>query len=134
MREAFLFVMGLRRLRVYNPSAAVTSERSVMNNEVMVADGASGLSEMERVVDVFVAPTATFRDILRSASWWLPFVLISLATLGVSMAIQQKVGWDQVVQTQIHMSPALQNQMADLTPDAQAQRMHIMVMSYKVSA
>lgn len=40
-----------------------------MNDEVVVADGPRGLGEMERVVDTFVAPTATFKDILRSASW-----------------------------------------------------------------
>jgi hypothetical protein len=105
-----------------------------MNEAVVVEDGTRGLSQIERVVDVFVAPTATFLDILRSTSWWLPFVLMTVATIGVSVTIQHKVGWEQVVETQIHMSPALQTQMGSLTPEAQAQRIHIMVLSYQYSA
>ena len=46
-------------------------------------DGANGLSEIARVVDTFVAPTATFKDILRSASWWLPFLLMAVITAGI---------------------------------------------------
>jgi hypothetical protein len=105
-----------------------------MNEDVVIGDGPGGLSQLERVVDVFVAPTATFRDILRSTSWWLPFVLMVVAAIGVTAAVQQKVGWDQVVQTQIRMTPSLQEQMASLTPDAQAQRMHVMVLGYQYSA
>ena len=36
----------------------------------------TGLSQVERVVDTFVAPSKTFTDILRSTSWWLPFLLL----------------------------------------------------------
>jgi hypothetical protein len=89
---------------------------------------------MERVVNTFVAPTATFKDILRSTSWWLPFVLLAMSALGVTVAIQHQVGWQQVVETQIHMSPSLQSQMASLTPEAQAQRIHVMALSYQYSA
>jgi hypothetical protein len=105
-----------------------------MNEDVVIGDAPGGLSQLERVVDTFVAPTATFRDILRSTSWWLPFVLMVVAAIGVTVAVQQKVGWDQVVQTQIRMTPSLQEQMASLTPDAQAQRMHVMVLGYQYSA
>lgn len=127
---------GERGGRRYNPTAAVASERDAMNEDgavggVAIADGTRGLSQLERVVDTFVAPAATFRDILRSASWWLPFVLMALATLGVTAAIQQKVGWEQVVQTQIQMTPSQQNQMASLPPDQQALQMHRMVLGYQ---
>jgi hypothetical protein len=105
-----------------------------MNEDVTVAEAPGGLSELERVVDTFVAPTATFKDILRSTRWWLPFLLMVVAAVGVTAAIQQKVGWEQVVQTQIRMTPSMQEQMASLTPDAQAQRMHVMVLSYQYSA
>ena len=50
---------------------------------------------MERVIDTFIAPSKTFNDILRSASWWLPWLLSVLVTLGFSAAIQQKIGWDK---------------------------------------
>jgi len=102
-----------------------------MNDEAVVGGEQSGLSQVARVVNTFVAPTATFRDILRSASWWLPFVLTTVAILGVTAAVQKKVGWEQVVQTQIQMTPSMQGQMASLTPEQQAQRMHAMVLSYQ---
>ena len=36
------------------------------------AEPAAGLSQVERVVDTFIAPSKTITDILRSTSWWLP--------------------------------------------------------------
>jgi Yip1 domain len=96
-----------------------------------MAGKSRGLSQVERVVDVFVAPTETFRDILRSTSWWVPYLLLAVASLGVVFAIERQVGWEQVAQTQLHMSPRQQSQMADLAPDEQAQRMHGIVLGYR---
>ena len=42
-----------------------------MNEDAVGGEQARGLSELERVVDTFVAPTATFKDILRSTAWTL---------------------------------------------------------------
>src|ERR1700677_1450095 len=50
-----------------------------------------GLSQVERVVDTFIAPTKTFTDILRSTTWWLPFLLAVLVTLAVAFAIDKQV-------------------------------------------
>src|ERR1039458_454512 len=87
----------------YNPTAAVIHGRNVMDEVAAVVEETTGLSQMERVVNVFVAPTKTFRDILRSSSWWLPFLLTVVATVGVTVAIQKKVGWERVVETQVQM-------------------------------
>jgi len=105
-----------------------------MSDDQALTETPQGLSQLERVVDIFVAPTATFRDILRSTSWWLPFVLMSVAVLGISFTIEHKVGWEQVVETQIHMNPAQQAQMAELTPEVQAQQMHRMVLGYRYAS
>jgi hypothetical protein len=105
-----------------------------MDEVAAVVEETTGLSQMERVVNVFVAPTKTFRDILRSSSWWLPFLLTVVATVGVTVAIQKKVGWERVVETQVQMSPSMQSQLASLTPDQQAQRMHGIVLGYQYSA
>jgi hypothetical protein len=105
-----------------------------MDEVGVVADGPRGLSQMERVVNTFVAPTATFKDILRSSSWWLPFVLMAAAALCVTVAIQHQVGWRQVAETQSQMNPGLQSQMASLTPAQQAARMHGMVLGYQITA
>ena len=42
-----------------------------MSDAAVAGPMGTGLSEVERVVDTFIAPTKTFTDILRSASWWL---------------------------------------------------------------
>ena len=105
-----------------------------MDEVGVVVDGPRGLSQMERVVDTFIAPTAAFKDILRSTSWWLPFVLMAVASLAVTVAIQHQVGWQQVVETQIQMSPSQQSQLASLTPAQQAKQMHGMVLGYQISS
>jgi len=105
-----------------------------MDDVGMVDSEQRGLSQVERVVNTFVAPSATFHDILRSASWWLPLVLLALSALTVAFTTQHEVGWQQVVETQIHMSPSQQSQMASLPPAQQAKQIQGMVLGYQISA
>src|SRR5579862_9748343 len=39
------------------------------------------LSESARIVDIFIAPSKTFTDLHRNASWWAPWLLISISSL-----------------------------------------------------
>jgi hypothetical protein len=119
---------------VYNPIAAIASRRNAMDEVGVGGNEQRGLSQVARVVNTFVAPSATFQDILRSTSWWLPFVLLSLSALGVAFTIQRQVGWQQVVETQIQMNPSQQSQFGSLTPAQQASQMHGMVVGYQYSA
>ena len=36
------------------------------------------LSEGARIVNTFIAPSKTFTDLRRSASWWAPWILIAV--------------------------------------------------------
>jgi hypothetical protein len=75
------------------------------------------------VVDTFVAPSKTFNDILRSASWWLPWLLSALVTLGFSVAIEQKVGWDKTYSNILRQSSQTQqDRISQLPPDQQARQ------------
>ena len=94
-----------------------------MDAAVMEGSGEAGLSEVERVVDTFVAPSKTFKDILRNTSWWLPFVLISLFALGSAFVIGKQVGWAQVSENQIHHSPNAEDRLSQLDPAARASQM-----------
>jgi hypothetical protein len=94
-----------------------------MSEDVLVADGQKGLSEMERVVDTFVSPTATFNDIRRSASWWLPFVLIALFSTAATFTIDRHVGFARVAENQVQASPSQAEQLASLTPEDRASQM-----------
>ncbi|MEI9981526.1 MAG: Yip1 family protein [Edaphobacter sp.] len=98
-----------------------------MSDAVVVEGQASGpgLSQMERVVDTFIAPSKTFRDILRSTSWWLPFVLLVVVTLVTSAVVEKQVGWGRVAENQIHQNPKQEEAMASLTPEQRASRMQV---------
>jgi hypothetical protein len=97
--------------------------------EVMVAGAptpeAKGLSQVERVVDTFVAPSKTFTDILRSTSWWLPFLLLALFAAGSAFAVSQKIGFDRVTEMAMQQNPKSADRMAQLTPEQRAMQMSI---------
>jgi hypothetical protein len=94
-----------------------------MSDTVANAEASTPLSEAERVIDTFIAPSKTFNDIQRSASWWLPWLLGVLVTLGFSAAIQEKIGWDKTYSNILqHSSESQQERLAQLPPDQQARQ------------
>ncbi len=105
---------------------------TLVANSGMVMPESHGLSEVERVVDIFVAPSKTFHDILRSASWWMPFVLMILFSLVTSYVVDRQVGFEQVTKTQIHSSPKQEDALNQLPPDQQAQRISMQVKMTKI--
>jgi hypothetical protein len=84
----------------------------------------AGLSQVERVVDTFVAPTKTFTDIRRNASWWLPFLLSILVSLAFVTSIDRKIGFDQVAQSNVNRSAQTQQRMSALTDAQREQSIH----------
>ena len=38
------------------------------------------LSEGQRLIDTFIAPSKTFTDLRRNASWWAPFIAIVIVS------------------------------------------------------
>ena len=94
-----------------------------MSDTMANAEASGPLSQVQRVVDTFISPSKTFNDILRDSSWWLPWLLGALVTLGYSVAIQQKIGWDQTYANILqHSSEAQQERFAQLPPDQQARQ------------
>ncbi|HMG85790.1 MAG TPA: Yip1 family protein [Terracidiphilus sp.] len=85
-----------------------------------------GLTQMERFVDTFTAPSKTFTDIkLGHKSWWLPFVIYVVLGFAFYGVVNAKVGMRQVSENQIKLSPKAEDQMAQLTPEQREQRMKI---------
>src|SRR5271167_5008335 len=85
------------------------------------------LSEVERVVDTFVAPRKTFTDIRRSASWWLPFVLMALSSFALVSVVDKKLGMEKVVENQMALSPKQAAKLDQLPPDQRASQMEKVV-------
>jgi len=87
---------------------------------------AGGLTQWQRVLYTFTAPSKTFEDIKRgNRSWWLPLIVLGLVSYLFFGAMVQKVGIRQVSENQIRMSPQQQEQMASLTPEQREQRYKI---------
>ena len=96
-----------------------------MSTSSSIAPPAPRLSEVERVVDTFIAPSKTFADILRNASWWLPFVLISVLGIAQAFVVDRQVGYDRVSENQMHASPKTEDRLNQLTPEQRASQMAI---------
>lgn len=79
---------------------------------------ADGLSQLERLTCAFTAPSRTFDDI-RSGhrSWWLPFIVLSIAGYILFGVVSKRIGIEQTIQNQIRMNPRAQEQMSRATPE-----------------
>jgi Yip1 domain len=90
-------------------------------------DAPKPLSEAERVVDTFVAPTKTFIDLRRNANWLVPAVLLVLSTLAVVYTAQTKIGFRKIVDTQMQMQPKAAERLDKLPPEDRAKQMESIV-------
>ncbi|MCU1241477.1 MAG: hypothetical protein JWO71_2203 [Candidatus Acidoferrum typicum] len=77
------------------------------------AQSQPGISPVGRVFGVFFSPKPTFEDIVRRPSWVLPFVLLTVFSIGVTFAINQRINWRQFMTQQIEKSPRSANMSAE---------------------
>jgi hypothetical protein len=82
------------------------------------AQSQPAISPFGRVIGVFFSPKPTFEDIVRKPSWVLPVVLLTLFSLAVSFAINQRINWREFMSQQIEKSP----QAANLSAEQKEQR------------
>jgi len=92
----------------------------------------AGLSEVERVVDVFLAPSKTFADILRRATCWLPILLLILSTVASGLVIDRQVGFERVYENQLQLSPKMAERMEQIPPEQKATAVARTILSYKI--
>jgi Yip1 domain len=90
------------------------------------------LTQAQRVIYTFTAPSKTFTDIKRSTSWWMPFLIGVVATYILFFAVKTKVGFEQVAENQIRMSPKRAEQFEKLPPEQRASQMKISVIITEV--
>jgi hypothetical protein len=82
------------------------------------------LSEGARIVNTFVAPTKTFTDLRRNASWWTPWLLISIVSLLFVFVMGKQIGFEQISKNSIAQSSRAE-QFEKLPPDQRAQQLQL---------
>lgn len=90
---------------------------------VMPSPEATPLSEAARLVNVFVAPTKTFTDLRRSASWWAPFLVLAVFSLAFVYTVDQKIGFRKVAENQIQASSKATQRMEQMPPEQRERAM-----------
>ena len=90
---------------------------------VPVPEAAPPLSQGQRIINTFIAPSKTFADLRRDASWWLAFVLMSLVSLLFVYVVDQKIGFRKVAENQLQMSPKGAARMEQLPPEDRNRQM-----------
>jgi hypothetical protein len=99
-----------------------------MTDQTVQATGEAmqGLTQMQRLVDTFTAPSKTFTDIkLGHKSWWLPFVIYVVLGFAFYGVVNSKIGMRQVVDNQVRLSPKSEERIAQLTPEQRETQMKI---------
>ena len=90
-----------------------------MNDQAVqpTAETTPGLTQWQRVINIFSAPSRTFEDIKRgNRSWWLPFLIMVLVGYIFFAAVTTKIGWTQVAQNAIHLNPKAEERMQQAPP------------------
>lgn len=90
------------------------------------------LSEAQRLVDTFIAPSKTFTDFRRNASWCAPFLIIAVVSLSFIYVVDQKVGFRKVVENQIQLQPKRAAQLESLPADQREKNMALQVTITKI--
>ena len=83
------------------------------------------LSEGARIVNTFIAPSKTFNDLRRSASWWMPWLLISIVSVIFINSVGRYVGYEQIARNALAQSPKQSDQFEKLPADQQARQMQV---------
>jgi hypothetical protein len=71
------------------------------------------LSEPARLINVFASPSKTFQDIRQNASWWVPLVILSIASIFFFQMIDKKVGFEEVARRMMESNSRVQQLPAD---------------------
>ncbi|HWC16895.1 MAG TPA: YIP1 family protein [Terriglobales bacterium] len=84
----------------------------------------TGLSEPQRIINVFFSPLQTFADIRRTSRWWSPFLIGCVLSYVLCFAVATKVGWSQAAENTIKLQqPKQYEKIQALPPDQQAAAM-----------
>jgi len=84
----------------------------------------AGLSEGARLVNTFIAPSKTFTDLRRNASWWGPWLLISIFALLFIYSMDRQIGFEQISKNEVANSSRA-DQFDKLPADQQVKQLKV---------
>jgi len=76
-----------------------------------------GLSEPARIINTFVAPRKTFEDLKQNSSWWVPWLISTLAVVAFLYTVEKKVGYEAIVNSRFAHASFLQRAISRMTPE-----------------
>ncbi len=88
------------------------------------ATGPAPLSEGARIINTFISPSKTFTDLGRNASWWGPWLLISIFALLFIYSMDRQIGFEQISRNEVAHS-ARADQFDKLPADQQERQIRI---------
>lgn len=81
------------------------------------------LSQVGRIVNTFIAPSKTFTDLRRNASWWAPFLLMVVISTVFVYTAGQKIGFRKIMENQMQAQPKAQDRLDKLPADQREARL-----------
>lgn len=91
-----------------------------------------GLSEGQRLLNALISPAETFRDLNRSAAFWVPLLIVALMWVVFAQVVDRKVGYEAVAQSQLQMNERQAEALEKLPPDQRERQMGIMTMTQRI--
>lgn len=86
----------------------------------------AGLTQWQRVGNVFSSPAKTFEDIKRGrTSWWLPFLISVVFSYVIFAGITMKIGWTQVAANNVAMNPKQAEKLEPLNAEQHARALKV---------
>jgi hypothetical protein len=116
-----------------SPTNSTPPQNTPLGEPIATEPAAPGLSESQRLINTFIAPSKTFADLRRNASWWVPWLISAVFALIFATVAVQKIDMGRFVQQQIDKSPRAQKRMEQLTPEQRAQGMAVQATITKVT-
>jgi hypothetical protein len=86
------------------------------------------LSAVGRILNIFTAPSKTFLDLKRKATWtsWVaPWFLSAIFAWIFVVVMAQKIGFEQISENQLRLQPKQAEQIEKLPPEQRAQQMKL---------
>jgi hypothetical protein len=93
---------------------------------------APALSQGQRIINTFIAPSKTFTDIQKNSSWWVPWLISALVALAFAVVVGQKMDFRRLVEQQIEQSPRAQKQMEQVPAAQRETIMNFQATAFKV--